>query len=588
MIEPLRKCPLIEKDVDQLIRKQVLQNAVEFGGKAQAGSVVGKVLSERPDLKVQIQELIPKVAAITKELNHLPFQEQKKLLDALCPEPVAEGDKTAEKVLPPLPNVEKYRSIHVRFSPNPDGALHLGGARAALLCDEYAKIYKGRFTLRFDDTDPRTKFPLPEAYDWIVKDLDWLGVTWHSTIYQSDRLELYYGYAQQLIELGVAYVCTCNPPEFKTRILEQVPCPCRDLSPDIHLMRWTQMLNHTFGEGKAVVRMKTDLHHPNPAVREWPAFRIVDADKYPHPRTGTKYRVWPLFAFCCGIDDHDLQISHIIRGKEHLTNTVRQLFLYDYLHWEYPEVIHYGRLKIVGTLLSKSKIKEGVLNGTYTGWDDPRLGTLMALHKRGFLPQTIRHLIIDVGPKPVDATISWDNIQAINRKLLDPVTDRYFFVAHPVLLHITNVARAYISKLLLHPGHSEQGNRILTVTPEDGLVTLFISKSDLPLLQPNRVVRLMGLFNITIIRVDDHVEAEFHSETYGDAKRVEASLIHWIPHDTGIKTSIIMPDASSVWGLGEDGFKALQPGTIVQFERFGFVRVDKVVDGSILAYYAHR
>ncbi|MFQ6077049.1 MAG: glutamate--tRNA ligase family protein, partial [Candidatus Bathyarchaeia archaeon] len=95
--------------------------------------------------------------------------------------------------------------------------------------------------------------------------------------------------------------------------------------------------------------------------------------KHPHPRTGGRYRVWPLFAYCCGVDDHDLQISHILRGKEHLTNVVRQLYMYKYLGWTYPDSIHYGRLRITGSVLSKSKIRAGVEKGIYKGWDDPRL-----------------------------------------------------------------------------------------------------------------------------------------------------------------------------------------------------------------------
>lgn len=348
------------------------------------------------------------------------------------------------------------------------------------------------------------------------------------------------------------------------------------------------MLGGAFGEGEAVVRVKTDLNHPNPAVREWPALRIIDTNKFPHPRNGNKYRVWPLFAFCCGIDDHDLEISHIIRGKEHLTNSVRQLFLFDYLKWKYPEAIHYGRLKIVGTMLSKSKIREGVAKGVYEGWDDPRLGTLMALKRRGFLPETVRQLIIEVGPKPVDATISWDNVQAINRKLLDPLANRYFFVANPLRLVVNKVERVYVSKLSLHPSDSKRGSREFKVEPKDGSISLLVSKDDLKALEPGRTVRLMGLFNITVKNVENLVEADFHSAAYGEARKLDASLIHWLPYGTGVEASVVMPDASILSGLAEDSCRTLKPDEIVQFERFGFVRVDGVTDDKIVAYYAHR
>ena len=162
------------------------------------------------------------------------------------------------------------------------------------------------------------------------------------------------------------------------------------------------MLDGTFKEGEAVVRIKTDLSHPNPAVRDWPALRIINTERHPHPRVGSKYRVWPLYNFACGIDDHLIGVSHIIRGKEHLTNQRRQEYMYKHLGWQYPEAIHYGRLKIKGASLSKSKIVEGIRNGTFRDWDDPRLATFAALRRRGISPEAIRRLIIDVGPKTAD------------------------------------------------------------------------------------------------------------------------------------------------------------------------------------------
>lgn len=577
-----------EADLEQLIRKYALQNAVQYGGMAKAGTVAGKILAERPDLKYRVRELMSIIESVVKKVNVLLLSEQKKILDDIWPEVMVKKANVEIKKLPPLPNVEKYPFIHVRFCPNPDGALHLGGARAAILCDEYAKIYNGRFTLRFDDSDPRTKSPIPEAYDWIIRDLEWLGVKLHDIVYQSDRLEIYYIYTKQLLEIGAAYVCTCKPEKFRKLALAHRACPCRDLSPEEHLARWAKMLDGTFDEGKAVVRIKTDLNHPNPAVRDWPALRIIDTDRFSHPRNGNKYRVWPLFAFCSGIDDHDLQISHIIRGKEHLTNSVRQSFLYDHLGWKYPEAIHYGRLKIVGTLLSKSKIRDGLAKGLYKGWDDPRLGTLMALRRRGFIPEAVRQLILDVGPKPVDATVSWGNFQALNRKLLDPIANRYFFVADPVKLIVSNVGRAYSSKLPLHPSDPKRGSRNLNVEPEGGLVFLIISNNDLEIFESGKIIRLMGLFNVSAKRVDEQTEAYFHSESRDEARRVNAPLIHWLPYGKGVETSVVMPDASTLVGIAEDSCRKLKLDNIVQFERFGFVRIDDVTDDMIIAYYAHR
>ena len=181
-------------------------------------------------------------------------------------------------------------------------------------------------------------------------------------------------------------------------------CPCRELPPEEQLKRWNMMLDGSYKKGEAVVRIKTDLQDPNPAVRDWPALRISTTA---HPRQGTKYRVWPLYNFSCGLDDHLMGVSHIIRGKEHDVNTIRQRWLQKHLGWNYPEIINVGRLGLEVGILSKSKMRVGIEDGTYNGWDDPRLGSLVALRKRGIQPETIRATMLHVGPKPVNVSISW-------------------------------------------------------------------------------------------------------------------------------------------------------------------------------------
>ncbi len=578
----------VDDDVREVIRRLALYNALQYGGQARAGAVLGKVLAERPDLKGDLAAVLPVVHAVVKDVNQLAPERQRQILAEQWPSLLEEKRvQPEEKRLPPLPNAEKYPLIHLRFCPNPDGALHLGGCRAAVLDDEYAQQYHGRLTLRFDDTDPRTKSPIREAYDWIRADLDWLGVTWHQEVYQSDRLELYYAYARRLLDAASAYVCTCHSRRFRSLTLARTACPCRDLPPEAQLDRWHRMLDGRYREGDAVVRIKTDLNHPNPAVREWPALRIIDVAKYPHPRMGDRYRVWPLFAFCCAIDDHDLAISHILRGKEHLTNSERGSYLYAYLGWSPQEAIHYGRLQILGSVLSKSKIRQGIQEGTYTGWDDPRLGTLQALRRRGFLPETIRAFITELGPKPVDVKVSWSNLEAINRKRLDPVANRFFFVANPVTLRITGVDDVRVAEIRCHPDDPARGSRVFTVTPRHQQVTLLVSQRDQPFFQTDAVIRLMELFNIQVTASHDGLKAKYHSETYQEAKALEAPLIHWLPAATGVTATVTMADATVVEGVAEDHCKTLTPGDVVQFERFGFARID-AVDGHLAAYFTHR
>jgi glutamyl-tRNA synthetase len=579
-----------DKALRELVLKAALLNALQHGGKAQAGALVGRIIGEKQELKTEAKELSGLISKVVNEVNSLSVEEQKREVEEKWPEALKKEKLEEEKRLPPLPNADKYKQVVTRFSPNPDCVLHLGSARAIILSHDYARLYKGKFLLRFEDTDPKVKKPVLEFYDRIREDLAWLGCKADEEYTQSDRLPIYYEYTKRLLREGNAYVCECQPEKFRKKTLSRKACDCRDLPATKNLEGWRCMLEGGYGEGEAVVRVKTDLNHPNPAVRDWPALRIIDTEKYPHPRVGSKYRVWPLYNMAAGVDDHLMGITHVIRGKEHLTNQVRQEYMYKHLGWKYPEAIHYGRLKITGAFLSKSKIVQGVKEGVYTGWDDPRLATFAALRKRGITPDAIKKMIVDVGPKTADVTLSWENLYAYNRKILDPQSDRYFFVSEPIELKVKSVPKVFKAKLPLHPEKPERGFREYTVTPkrEKGVAIFWIAKRDADVAAVGKVIRLMELFNVKMESVNaDSVEASFASEAYEEARKAKAKLIHWIPKGEEIPCQVVMPDAAVNEGIAERACKKLKSDTVIQFERFGFVRVDKN-DAKLTAYFAHK
>jgi len=576
------------EDVKQLARKIALLNAIKHEGKADAGAVTGRILSERPDLKPNAKDLVKFVAEIVNEVNNYTLVEQRSIVEKNWPESLVEERIREEKILTPLPNTEKYRVIVTRFSPNPDCVLHLGSVRAIILSHDYARIYKGKFVLRFEDTDPRLKKSVLEYYDLIREDIRWLKCEWDQEFIQSDRIPIYYEYAEKLLQTGGAYVCTCKKEDFSKRVLAAQPCPCRDSLANENLARWERMLNGTFKEGDAIVRVKTDLTHPNPAVRDWPALRIIDTERSPHPRVGSRYRVWPLYNFACGVDDHLTGITHIIRGKEHVTNTVRQRYMYSHLGWDYPEAIHYGRLKIAGAALSKSKIIKALAEGLAKDFSDPRLGTLIALRRRGITSEALRKIVVEVGPRPVDATLSWDNIYAYNRKIVDSRANRYFYVEDPVPISVSGVSRIFVSRPPLHPSYPERGSRELEVKPVNNRARLLISKKDFASLRVGQVIRFMELFNVTIDKtVKDGVEASFHSEPYDEARKLNASLVHWLPEVGNLRVNVVMPTAEISEGLGEQRLKQEAKDRIVQLTRFGFGRIDEVTQDLVKIYYAH-
>jgi len=577
----------LSEETRKTIRKYVVSNSLEHEGKARGDSVIGRILSEHPDLRPLAKEVAKAVAETVNEVNNLPLEQQEKLESAVATAPHVRF-RDEDRKLPPLPNADQYEVIVTRFAPNPDGPLTFGHARAIVISKEYSVLYKGKFVLRFEDTDPRTKPPLPEAYGWIKEDLRWLGAEWQAEYTMSSRLEIYYSYAEKLLSEGRAYVCTCKPQRFKDLVQQSSECPCRSMSPEVHLERWKKMLNGEILEGEAVVRMKTELTHPNPAIRDWPALRIIDTEKHPHPLVGSKYRVWPLYNFSAAIDDHEMGITHILRAKEHVSNATRQEFLYRYMGWKYPEAIHFGMVLLPGTEIHKSFILKEIREGKYLGWDDPRLTTLRALKRRGILPETIRRFMLEIGAKPIEATLSWDNLYAVNRKLLDPVSKRYSFVPNPLVLTVERVPGTIQSKIPYHVEKPELGFHTVSIDSSSGPVRLAVSDDDSSMLREGKLVRLMGLFNVRVLSTSsDAVAATYESLETADAKEEGAPIIQWVKSEESLPIEIVMPDATRKIGLGEKDCSELRQGDIIQFLRFGFVRVDQEA-GGIQCFYAHK
>lgn len=583
----------VTKDIENVIFKHALLNAYKHGGKAQVNAVLSKIFTEFPQYRTYAKIILPYVEKIVLEVNNMPIEVQRDILSKNWPEYlISTKIVEEEKRLPPLPNVDKVSLVKTRFAPNPDAPLHLGSARPIILCYEYAKMYNGKFVLRFEDTDPKTKPPVLEFYNMIKEDILWLGVKWDELYIQSDRMDIYYDFSRKLLEMNAAYICTCSVDEFKKYKNAAKECPCRNRSVEENLDLWDKMLNMFFNEGDAVVRIKTSMSHPNPSIRDWVAFRIIDVKRWPHPRTKDKYYVWPTYNFACAIDDHLMGITHILRGKEHAINTLKQKYIFDYFGWNYPEAIHFGRMKLGGLVLSKSKIAEGIKRGIYKSWDDPRLGTLAALRKRGFKPEAIREIILSVGIKPTSASISLENLYSINRRIIEPEANRYFFIPFPLFkLKVFNVTHRLEAKIPLHPSHPERGYRTIIITPIDNVIQVYISASDAKSFNANEVYRLMGLLNFKVMKIDYNSQIiEGNLYDFETSKRKgEYKIIHWLPLEGNINAVIVMPDASEIKGICDRDCITLNVGDIIQFMRFGFVKVDEVdtKNFNIIFYYLH-
>jgi glutamyl-tRNA synthetase len=221
----------------KLILKHALINALQHNGVANAQAVLGKVISERPDLKQKIKEVSEEVSKIVKMVNKWSIEKKREEFEKLGIK--IEKKREEKKGLPPLPNAEKYEKIVMRLAPFPSGPLHIGNARMAILNDEYVKRYNGKLLLVIDDTiGSEEKFIVPEAYDLILDGLKWLGVKWDEIIYKSDRLEIFYKVAEEMIKKGLAYVCECDAETLKKNRAKGIECEHRKQNIEQNLEKW--------------------------------------------------------------------------------------------------------------------------------------------------------------------------------------------------------------------------------------------------------------------------------------------------------------------------------------------------------------
>lgn len=548
-------------EIEELIQKYALQNAIKYGT-PRVDAVIKKLLGEHPEFREDPRGIYPIVEGIVKVVSSMKKDEIMEKLRETAPELMI-TEKKKEKCN--LPDLEIDDGVIMRFAPNPNGAPTLGSVRGIIINSEYAKRYGGKFILRFDDTDPKMKKPMIEAYDWYIEDCEWLDAKPDEIVIASERIDLYYEYAKELIGIGGAYVCFCSAEEFKRHKDAGVPCPHREMGVEESVHAWEDMLDGVYDEKEAVLRVKTDMSIPNPALRDWVAFRIIYSD---HPRIGGGYIVWPMLDFESAVEDHLLGITHIIRGKDLRDSEYRQRFLYDHLGWGYPRTCHWGRVKILEFgKFSTSSLRRRIENGEYDGWDDPRLPTLRALRRRGIHPESIRNFILDLGINEVDISLSMDNLYAENRKVIDPIANRYFFVWNPLKMEID---KNTVAKVPFHP-KQEKYRRI------DVHSAVYVCKEDIE--DAEGEIRLKNLYNIKILDKNP-LKARF---TGDDTRGLR--IIHWVPTDA-MRVKVITPDGE-VYGIGERAISK-EIGNVVQFERFGFVRIDSMKDDMITAYFAHR
>jgi glutamyl-tRNA synthetase len=548
--------------------KFALQNAVLFNGKANEKAVAGKVIAALKKDGPTPAEIIPIVKEVVAEVNSLSADDQRKKLITLAPELLQKEKKEKDFSLPDLPFAEEGKVV-TRFPPEPNGYLHIGHAKAAIIDCEYARLYSGKFILRFDDTNPENA--LLEFYEAQKEDLRWLGVEWEVEYHTSDHLPTHYKYAEQLIRQGDAYLCKCTPEVIREGRFHAKTCACRDENTGpVGLDMWKELLSSPDISG--ILRLRGEMNSENTAMRDPTLFRTITTT---HPLTGDKYHLWPTYDFAGAVEDSISGVTHPFRTKEYELRDPVYFRILSLLNLRAPHLMEFSRLSIEGMPVSKRKIKPLIEQGLVSGFNDIRLPTLRGLKRRGIVPEAIKQFVLQQGFSKVESIVDFSLVESVNRKYLDPRVKRYYFVPDPIQLVVENAPKKTVH-LPLHP-EAPMGNRTIQTAS-----TFYIPRQDSLKMNIGDVFRLKGLYNVEIKKTAD----PFIGVYAGEQLIAESAKIQWTTEEhlsftlrvpglifTG---ELFNPDSlHEIQGYAEKAVANLPDGEIVQFERVGFVRLEK-------------
>ncbi|WP_462327797.1 glutamine--tRNA ligase/YqeY domain fusion protein [Desulfobaculum sp.] len=507
-------------------------------------------------------------------------------------------------------------SVHTRFPPEPNGYLHIGHAKAICLNFGLAEEYGGKCNLRFDDTNPVKEDV--EYVESIKEDVRWLGFDWEDRqFFASDYFEKLYAYAEQLIELGKAYVDDLSAEEIRQyRGTLKEPgkdSPYRNRSVEENLDLFRRMKAGEFEEGSHVLRAKIDMAHPNIVLRDPTIYRIRKVD---HHRTGDAWCIYPMYDFAHCLSDAIENITHSICTLEFENNRALYDWVLDTLGIDpRPHQYEAARLNLTHTILSKRKLIQLVEEGHVSGWDDPRMPTLSGIRRRGYPAAAIRTFCERSGVAKANSTVEIAMLEHSVREELNATAPRVLGVLDPVKVVITNYPEEQVEEFEMpyHPEDESMGKRKVPFARE-----IYIERDDFMeeppkkffRLAPGREVRLRFAYYITcqdVVKDENGTITEIHCtydpETKGgwskDGRKVKGTL-HWVSAKHGLPAQVRLYDhlfvkenpmdveegGSFTDNLNPDSLTTLthcvvepsladaKPGFICQFERKGYFCAD--------------
>jgi glutaminyl-tRNA synthetase len=499
-----------------------------------------------------------------------------------------------------------HQNITLRFPPEPNGFLHIGHAKSICLNFGLALDYNGKCNLRLDDTNP-TKENL-EYINAIKENVSWLGFKWDNLTYSSQYFDDFYNYAVELISKGLAFVCFLNADEVReyrgTLTEAGKDSPYRNTSVQENLEHFAKMKNGEFAEGECVLRLKIDMASPFMVLRDPTIYRII---KQHHHQTGDKWCIYPMYDFAHPISDGLENITHSLCTLEFQDN--RRLYdwvldnLDDFNKPNRPHQYEFSRLNLANTLMSKRKLKQLVDDNKVSGWDDPRMPTIVGIKRRGYTPNAIKLFADRVGISKVDGITEMKILEDCARDDLNKNAKRTMAVIEPIEVEITNYT-GELETLFApnHPQNEEFGTRKISFSK-----SIYIDKNDFLEVAPNgkykrlaidKEVRLRNAYVIKAISCDkdEHgniskIYATYDAETLGknpsDGRKVKG-VIHFVEKTTALAAEFriydvlfneeqptidddINPNSLVIkHGFVEKNMTNAKPQQAYQFEREGY------------------
>ncbi len=548
-------------------RRVALENAVTHGDVPRVGPVVARLLGSDPALRTRAEEVRSAASHAVNEVAAMSTEARSAALVALGgPEPSAVRSETrGEPGLPALLGAEPGHVV-LRLAPFPSGTLHIGNGRMIFLNQYYRERYDGKLLLVFDDTvGSEEKKVETEFFDLIRGDLELAGAPPDQVYYKSDRLPLFYTWARRVIEAGLAYVCLCPADVLRTNRAEGRACAHRAEAGEETLELWEKMLSGAFEEGEAVLRLRTDMNEPDPAFRDRVLLRISDID---HPRVGRKYRVWPMLEFSWAVDDVELGVTHVLRGKDLVIEDRMEQFLWDRLGVRGPPFIHWGLLRVRDAKTSKSKSYLEVKSGLFDGWADPRTWSLRSLDRRGIQMGALRDFTLSFGLSLADIEVPAESLYAENRKRIDASTMRRLFVPEPILVEVDDWPNGLDTvELANHPDRAELGHRTVRAGPR-----LHLPSRDV-LAHLGEEIRLKDLANVRLPSALSPASPVAHAQFTSRENR-RLPRVQWVSAQENVPVDLLGIEGAHTTGVGEAALARARPREVLQFERVGFVRLD--------------